>query len=133
MIPPALPVTTMATSAAASTVAAPASLATGLGERDGLPDDDDPGQHRRPAADPGDHVPAVTAKIHRSPRRDETGDRRGGRRIAARRQPCRLPRGVEATHLQRNRDEARATQHHDGHQGGDGQCGLDGAEPAITG
>ena len=85
------------------------------------------------AADPGDHVPAVTAEINRRSRRNETGRRRGGDWIAARRQPCRLPRGVEATYLEGDRDEARTTQHQNGHQGGDGQCSLDGAEPAVTG
>ncbi len=85
------------------------------------------------AADPGDHVPAVAAEINRRSRRDETGRRRGRDRVAARRQPRRLPRGVEATYLERDRDEARTTQHQNGHQGGDGQCGLDGAEPAVTG
>lgn len=85
------------------------------------------------AADPGDHVPAVAAEINRRSRRDETGRRRGRDWIAARRQPRRLPRGVEATYLERDRDEARTTQHQNGHQGGDGQRGLDGAEPAVTG
>ena len=61
---------------------------------------------------------------------------RGLRRVAvvaARREPGRLPGGIDTPHLHRHRGEPGHAQHQNHHQRGDGERRLDGGSAAITG
>lgn len=115
---------------AASTVAAPPSSLTRLGRRDGLSDDDDSGQNRRPAADPGDDVASVPPQFDRGSRGGEVSRRRGP--VAPGRQPGRLTRGVDALHLEGDGDDAGQAEYEHRDQAGDGQGGLHRGESAIA-
>ncbi len=53
--------------------------------------------------------------------------------VAARREPGRLPSGVDAPHLHRHRGEPGDAQRQNRHEGGDGEGRLDGGSTAITG
>ncbi len=86
------------------------------------------------SGDCGDHQTAFSTQVEMRPERSDVV--RGLRRIAlvaARREPGRLPGGVDAPDLHRHRGEPGHAQHQNHHQRGDGERRLDGASTAITG
>lgn len=121
-IPPTLTVTITETMIAARTVAAPRSSLTRFSGSDGPPDNDDTRQHRRPAADSGDHIAAVLLHFDRGSRGREIPDRGDTRSVTPGGQPCCLPRGVDTADLQGDcRDAGEAEDqrcHHSGYRQG---------------
>ena len=85
---------------AASTVAAPVSSLTGFGRRDRRRGDEHARQQPGSAADPGHDEAAVAVHLQRRVRRcHRTRRRPGSGVVAARGQPGRFPRGVDAADL----------------------------------
>ena len=113
---------------AASTLAAPDSSPIGLGRGDSFTDDDEAGEQCGASTDPGDDVTAFPPQLqHRGPgcqRRRPTG----GQCVVAGGQPRRLSGGVDASDLHGQGGDSGRAQNQNGHQGRDGQSGLDRAE-----
>ena len=131
--PPRLTVINTATRMAARTVAAPRSSPTRFGGCDGFSDDDDAGQHRRAAADPGDDVGAVAVQFQRGTGRGQCTRRDGAGAVTAGSKPGGLPGGVGAAHLHGDRGEAGEAEQQRGSETRNGQRGLDRAEAVIVG
>ena len=99
----------------------------------GFSDDDDAGQHRRAAADPGDDVGAVAVQFQRGTGRGQGARRDGAGTVTAGSKPGGLPGGVGAAHLHGDRGEAGEAEQQRGSETRNGQRGLDRAEAVIVG
>ena len=116
--------------ATATRLAEPRSSRFDRGHRLGC--DRDRRQERRPRRDPRDDEFAVTPELNRSPVW-RNALRRNGRRtvIPTRSEAGGLTRGIDATHLHRNRGEPRHTQHEHDDQGCDREGRLNGDTPGV--
>lgn len=80
-----------------------------------------------------DHQPTFATQLHdRTGWSDVLGSLQCGPVITASRKTRRFARGVDTTHLHRQRAESSHAQHQNHHQGGDGECCLDGGGAAIA-
>lgn len=126
-------VTNAAIRTAARTVTAPESSLTRFCHRDRLTDDDDAGQYRGTAADPGDDVVAVAAQFHRGTSRSQDARRDDPDPVAPSGQPGSLPGRVHTTDLHGNRCDAGDAKQQHRNKTRDRQGGLHRAEALITG
>jgi len=122
------------TNTAASTVATPASSLARFCRGQSFRGDEHTGQQPEPFADPGHDETALLPHLDPRPTRCD-GTSRAGRRevISARGQPRRFTGRIDAAHLHRHRGDAPDAQQQNRYQRGEGQRGLDRAEPAIAG
>ena len=91
-------------------------------------------QQNRARCDRRHDQPAVPANVEaRIDGRDVAARLRSRRIVAARREPGRLPGGIDAPHLHRHRGEPGDAQRQNRHQRGDGEGRLDSGSAAITG
>lgn len=84
------------------------------------------------ATDLRDDVATVTTQLDGGTGRGQPPCDGGTGTVPAGRKPGRLPRGVDAAHLQRDRRDASSAEHQHRHHAGDGQRRFDSAEPAIA-
>jgi hypothetical protein len=120
---------------AASTLAAPRSPVSspgGFHRGHRLSRDREPGQQRRRGGDGRHHEAAVDPHLQARPGRRNRAYRRRAV-VSSGRQPGRFARRVDTPHLGADRRDAAKAQQQDEHQRRDGQGGLDGARPAVTG
>ena len=131
--PPSVTVTRAATRTVARTVTAPESSPTGLCHLDRLAHNDDPGQHRRAATDPGEDVGALAAQFHRGSGRGQTAHSADPAGIAPCGQPGDFPRRIDTADLQGEGRESGNADQQDRDKTRDRQRCLNRAESAIAG